>query len=105
MQLMVRLQGFEPGTDGLEIRCSIQLSYRRNITATTKILSNLLMARLITALRFIVKFKSGLSYISSYAIEFITFSGHPFTFGIGGIEMTSRFLIKPPVQFLRIAQL
>ncbi len=26
---MVRLEGFEPPTDGLEIRCSIHLSYRR----------------------------------------------------------------------------
>ncbi len=27
---MVRLEGIEPPTDGLEIRCSIQLSYRRS---------------------------------------------------------------------------
>ncbi len=27
---MARLEGIEPPTDGLEIRCSIQLSYRRS---------------------------------------------------------------------------
>ena len=26
---MARLGGFEPPTDGLEVRCSVQLSYRR----------------------------------------------------------------------------
>ena len=29
MFLLARLAGFEPATDGLEVRCSIQLSYRR----------------------------------------------------------------------------
>ena len=28
---MARLEGIEPPTDGLEIRCSIQLSYRRSL--------------------------------------------------------------------------
>ena len=28
---MVRQQGFEPGTYGLEVRCSIQLSYWRTV--------------------------------------------------------------------------
>ena len=27
---LARLEGIEPPTDGLEIRCSIQLSYRRS---------------------------------------------------------------------------
>jgi hypothetical protein len=26
---LARLAGFEPATDGLEVRCSVQLSYRR----------------------------------------------------------------------------
>ena len=28
---LVRLEGFEPPTYGLEVRCSIQLSYRRTV--------------------------------------------------------------------------
>ena len=28
---MARLAGLEPATDGLEVRCSIQLSYRRTL--------------------------------------------------------------------------
>jgi hypothetical protein len=30
VNMMARLEGFEPPTHGLEIRCSIQLSYRRS---------------------------------------------------------------------------
>ena len=30
MNLLVRLAGLEPATYGLEVRCSIQLSYRRS---------------------------------------------------------------------------
>jgi hypothetical protein len=36
LNFMVRLAGFEPATYGLEVRCSIQLSYRRTILKTTK---------------------------------------------------------------------
>ena len=32
---LVRLAGFEPATYGLEVRCSIQLSYRRNKIITS----------------------------------------------------------------------
>ena len=32
---MVRLEGFEPSTYGLEVRCSIQLSYRRPLFETS----------------------------------------------------------------------
>jgi hypothetical protein len=28
--LLARLAGFEPATHGLEVRCSVQLSYRRS---------------------------------------------------------------------------
>ncbi len=34
---MVRLEGLEPPTRGLEIRCSIQLSYRRNLLERNKL--------------------------------------------------------------------
>jgi hypothetical protein len=40
---MARLLGFEPRTYGLEVRCSIQLSYRRTLILTYLLL-NLLYA-------------------------------------------------------------
>jgi hypothetical protein len=33
LQMEARLRGFEPPTHGLEVRCSIQLSYRRMFLA------------------------------------------------------------------------
>jgi hypothetical protein len=39
---MARLGGFEPTTYGLEIRCSIQLSYRRSFLRPAKGMGSLL---------------------------------------------------------------
>jgi hypothetical protein len=35
MKGLARLAGFEPATYGLEVRCSIQLSYRRVVFSQT----------------------------------------------------------------------
>ena len=40
---MVRQQGFEPGTYGLEVRCSIQLSYWRIVRKRKVLLVTLLI--------------------------------------------------------------
>ncbi len=37
LTVLVRLEGFEPPTCGLEVRCSIQLSYRRKTVCKPKI--------------------------------------------------------------------
>jgi hypothetical protein len=37
LTVLVRLEGFGPPACGLEVRCSIQLSYRRKIVCTAKI--------------------------------------------------------------------
>ena len=37
---MARLEGFEPPTYGLEVRCSIQLSYRRMRCATKNLVTD-----------------------------------------------------------------
>ena len=37
---MVRLAGFEPAAYGLEVRCSIQLSYRRIVEPACNIISS-----------------------------------------------------------------
>ncbi len=37
---MARLEGFEPPTYGLEVRCSIQLSYKRSIMVDPHVQTN-----------------------------------------------------------------
>ena len=41
LDIMARLAGFEPATHGLEVRCSVQLSYRRSGLRLKKVLVNL----------------------------------------------------------------
>jgi hypothetical protein len=48
---LARLQGFEPGTYGLEVRCSIQLSYRRMLIVRP----NRRRLMVITPLKYFVK--------------------------------------------------
>ena len=42
LTVLVRLAGLEPATCGLEVRCSIQLSYRRKTVRKAKIFKYML---------------------------------------------------------------
>ena len=89
---MVRQQGFEPGTYGLEVRCSIQLSYWR-IVRKKKVLVVTLPIFVKTKHRPVV-----LSDIPRYPIVQVSIFPVIFTPGVCRVGICLRLRVEPPVQ-------
>ena len=96
---MVRQQGFEPGTYGLEVRCSIQLSYWRTVREKRV---------LVVTLHIFVKTKRQppvSSDITRHPVVYVPPLLITFTLRVSCIKIRPRFRVEPGVQISGMGQL